>query len=355
MLGIIAIVSELRLHGNDIVIIPPYNESARHFFNTTNWAYLLDSRLPRSPYSSRSNFVQQFNSYKDLPVLVSKFMDIVMRHIEMPKDILSALEWSVNEICDNVINHSNSVTGGFLQVIAYPQNGIIAFTVADAGRGILNSLKEGFPTLNNDLQGIGEAIKAGVTRNKEFGQGNGLAGTLRITTMTGGSLDILSGQGRLLLTSINNTSFLSENGRFQGTCVSGQIHINHEFSISDALTFGTIPYTSYNIVDSEYELEDDENSLYLSIKEQQFGTGTRAAGRELHIKILNLIGAKPDYKIILDWREVSVIASSFADECLGKLFQRLGSEKFEKIIKNLNLDPLVKQIIDKAIAERSNN
>lgn len=353
MLGIIAIVSKLRLRGTEVTIVLPTDKNAQHFFSTTNWSNLLDVRLPQSQYNSRTHFVQQFTSYQELPSLVSKFMDVVMRHIEMPKDILSALEWSVNEICDNVINHSNSISGGYLQVIAYPKNGIIAFTVADAGIGILSSLKEGLPELNDDLNGIQESIKAGVTRNKEFGQGNGLAGTLRITTMTGGSLDILSGKGRLLLSTNNATPFNSDKDGFQGTCVSGQIHINPEFSISKALTFGLIPYTSYNIVDSEYELEHNENTLYLSIKSQEGGVGSRAAGRELHIKILNLIEAKPEYKIILDWSDIKVIASSFADEFVGKLFNKLGKDSFEQIIKNLNLVPLVKQIIDKAITERS--
>ncbi len=125
-------------------------------------------------------------------------MEIIMGHIQMPKDVLAALEWSITEICDNVINHSESKVGGFLQVIAYPQNNLVAFTVADAGKGILQSLKEGIPTLTSDVEAIQQAIKAGVTRNKDAGQGNGLAGTSRIAVMTGGSLDILTGAGRLL-------------------------------------------------------------------------------------------------------------------------------------------------------------
>jgi len=47
---------------------------------------------------------------------------------------------------------------------------------------------------------MGEAVKAGVTRNPSFGQGNGLAGSLKVTTLTGGSFEITSGTGRLLTT-----------------------------------------------------------------------------------------------------------------------------------------------------------
>ena len=353
MLGIIAITAELRLQGTEIEIYLPKLRTSREFFEVTNWAHLLDSQISKADRANKKHFVQQFTNFEELPVVIHKFMDIVMGHIVMPGDILSALEWSVNEICDNVINHSASTVGGFLQVIAYPKNDIIAFTVADAGMGIMKSLKEGIPELKDDIQAIEEAIKVGVTRNKEHGQGNGLAGTLRITTMTGGSLDIISGSGRLIITPNDNTFSLQENDRnFHGTCVSGQIGISKEFSISKALTFGAVPYAPYNIVDAKYELEEEE-ALAIRMIDQNSGVGTRAAGMEMRLKVLNLIAAKPSYRLYIDWQDLPVIASSFADEFMGKLFVKMGKAEFESIIKHLHLKPLVRQLIEKAISERS--
>ena len=40
--------------------------------------------------------------------------------------------------------------------------------------------------------------------------------------------------------------------------------------------------------------------------------------------VLNLLMAKPDYPLYIDWQETTIIASSFADEFLGKLFVELG-------------------------------
>ena len=280
-------------------------------------------------------------------------MEIIMGHIQMPKDILAALEWSITEICDNVINHAESKVGGFLQVIAYPQNDLVAFTVSDAGKGILESLKEGIPTLETDLEAIQEAIKAGVTRNKEAGQGNGLAGTSRIAIMTGGSLDILTGGGRLLLQKGERIATLhSMHQQFTGTCISGQIRMSHEFSVVDALSFGPFEYMPYTIVDAKYEKEN-EDALHIKIQEQVEGAGTRIAGKELRNKILNLHRAKSDYLIYVDWQDISIIASSFADEFLGKLFVEIGKEQFESIIQNKNMTEVVEHIISKAIAERS--
>ena len=356
MLGIIAIVADLRLQGNEISLIPPELPVPRKFINSTNWAHLLDPvHFSQRSQVRRRQFLRQFTTFEELPALLEGFMEIVMRHMEMPGDILAALEWSVNEICDNVINHSNSAPGGFLQVIAYPDNDIIAFTVADAGRGILNSLKEGFPKLDSDIEAIVEAIKAGITRNKAHGMGNGLAGTQRITTMTGGSLDILSGSGRLTITEPATTPHLQQSARgFKGTCVSGQIRISHDFSVSKALTFGTVPYVPYTIVDAKYELPSEE-ALYVKVDEESIGTGSRSAGREMRTKLLNLIAAKPGYPIYLNWENILVIASSFADEFIGKLYVKIGKERFEQTIRNVEIAPLVAQLIGKAIAERVAN
>jgi anti-sigma regulatory factor (Ser/Thr protein kinase) len=354
MLGVIATANKLRSEGVDILVTLPYNRIPRQFFLSTNWAHLLDPQFTRTN-NKRNHFVQRFSSYKELPEVVNNFMEVVLRHIHMPRDIQSALEWSVNEICDNVINHAQTGPGGYLQVIAYPKNDLIAFTVADAGRGILHSLREGIPTLEKDVQAIEEAIKAGVTRNKLFGQGNGLAGTSRITSMTGGSLDILTGEGRLLFETHGNKTFEYGNNRnFQGTCVSGQIVLSHQFSVRQALTFGAIPYEPYTIVDQKYEMQH-EDALLVNMTEQEGGTGTRAAGGEMHTMILNLMEAKPGYPVYLNWEKVEVIASSFADEFLGKLFVKLGKMKFEAVIKNIYINDVVEHIVNKAISERAAN
>lgn len=353
MLGIIAIVTELRRQGTTTVIKLPKQPDALRFFFTTSWAHLLDPTLRDRYRHNNKHFVQHFSSFEEIPPIINHFMEIIMGHIQMPGDVLAALEWSITEICDNVINHAESKTGGFLQVIAYPKNDLVAFTVADAGKGILQSLREGFPELNSDVDAITEAIKVGVTRNRNAGQGNGLAGTSRIAAMTGGSLDILTGSGRLLLQKDKQTptTFIGTQ-EFAGTCISGQIIMSHDFSMVEALSFGPVPYKPYSIVDVKYQ-KQDEDALYIKMTEQIEGAGTRAAGRELRTKVINLLIAKQNYPIRIDWQDINVIASSFADEFLGKLFVELEKEKFEALVQNSNVAEVVEHIINKAITERS--
>lgn len=356
MLGVIATINKLTLQRDfRYKIVLPNDQNVRKLFSITNWSYYLDSRNFSKSESvhDRHLVTRQFTSFEDLPLIVNDFMDVVLRNMRTPKDILSGLEWSINELCDNVINHSESPVGGFIEVVTYTKENKIAFSIADSGRGILSSLKEGIPTLHTDEQAIGEAIKAGVTRNKKFGQGNGLAGSLRITTMSGGSLDISSGKGRFYSTSGNSTSKEFDKSQpYDGTIVSGTILIAKNFSIVKALEFGgKISYTPINIIDLNYEMKD-QDCLLMRMRDETTGYGTRKAGKQMNMKILNFISSKPNYPIYVDWEGVPVISSSFADEFMGKLFVELGPLNFSGLIRNKNMEQLVKGLLDKAIAQR---
>ncbi|MBP7499927.1 MAG: STAS-like domain-containing protein [Chryseobacterium sp.] len=279
-------------------------------------------------------------------------MDVVIRNLEIPKDLITGLEWSINEITDNVLNHSESTNGGIIQATTQIKERKVIFAVADSGRGILHSMKEGFPELRTDLHAIGEAIKAGVTRNPDFGQGNGLAGTLRVTTKTKGSLEILSGFGRLKVTD-QETVRKKNNFSYQGTMVSGEINLIEDFSISEALDFdGTgQKYIPSNIIDFKYESEH-QDILRLKMKDETTGFGSRKSGMQIRTKVKNLINAKPGFPLIIDWAGVPVISSSFADELIGKLFLEMGAMSFSSIVKNINMEPFITGLLDKAVSQR---
>jgi hypothetical protein len=280
-------------------------------------------------------------------------MDVVLRNMEINRSALAGLEWSINEITDNVLNHAEARLGGIVQASTYPSQQLIGFTVVDAGRGILKSLREGYPSLKTDEQAIGEAIKAGVTRNSRFGQGNGLAGTLRITNLSGGSFDISSGRSRFVITS-NETKRYNQypNESFPGTIVGGQISTAMSFDMSDALSFGTrYPYQSVDIIENQYELED-ERCLAIRLRNETTGFGSRHSGKQMRQKAENLLAAEPTYPLVLDWSGVPVISSSFADEFVGKLFLSMGAITFSARLRNRNMEPLIVGLLDKAIAQR---
>lgn len=93
--------------------------------------------------------------------------------------------------------------------------------------------------------------------------------------------------------------------------------MRNSFSISKALDFGgSIPYTQINIIDTNYEMQD-QDCLLVRMKDETTGFGTRSAGKQLRNKILNLLASKPSYPIYVDWEGIPVTSSSFADEFMG--------------------------------------
>ncbi|MGA0556807.1 STAS-like domain-containing protein [Larkinella sp. VNQ87] len=355
MLPVIASIENLRNQGYKIEVVLPTKPDTRKLFKNVNWAhYLSPDQYNRSESVHDRHLVTSiFTDNYEQKKVVDSFMDVILRNMELPKDIITGLEWSINEITDNVLNHSESDIGGYIQVSTYLKNELIAFAIADAGKGILRTLKEGVPSLRTDIQAIGEAVKSGVTRGAEYGQGNGLAGTLKITTMSGGSFEIISGRGRILAKldeTKRNQREVSQ--RYNGTVVCGQIKINKMFSISEALDFGTgIKYVPQDIIDTQYEMEDSD-CLYLKLKDETTGFGSRKSGKQLRTKLFNLLNAKPTFPIIIDWQGIPVVSSSFADEFIGKAFLELGALSFSARVRNKGMEDLIINLIDKAVAQR---
>lgn len=354
MLPIICTIEDLRETGIRIKIRLPGDYETRKLFRSVNWAHFLSpDQFDKSDSTYDRHLVtRRFENAEEQQKSVNDFMDVVLRTMEIPKEIISGLEWSINEITDNVLNHSESKHGGMIQASTQYKENKILFAVSDSGRGILKSMQEGYPNLRTELDAIGEAIKAGVTRNPKFGQGNGLAGSLRIATMTGGSLEILSGNGKLTITEDKTSRKPLGNARYDGTLVSGEINIVDNFSISKALSFGDFEnYYPLDIIDLKYEMPESD-CLLLRMREEATGFGTRKSGAQIRNKILNLLKAKSGFPIIIDWEGVPVISSSFADELMGKIFMEMGAMTFSALMKNKNMEALVKNLLDKAVAQR---
>ena len=354
MLPVICIIDDLRETGVKVEVRLPLDYETRKLFRSVNWAhYLSPDQFEKSDsIYDRHLVTRRFENAEEQQKSVNDFMDVVLRTMRIPKDITSGLEWSINEITDNVLNHSESKHGGIIQASTHYKENKILFAVSDSGIGILKSMQEGYPELRTELDAIGEAIKAGVTRNSKFGQGNGLAGSLRIATMTGGSLEILSGNGRLTITDNKTTRKRLSPARYDGTLVSGEINIVDDFSISEALSFDNFEnYYPLDIIDLKYEVPES-NCLLLRMKEESTGFGSRKSGLQIRNKILNLLTAKKGFPIIVDWDGVPVVSSSFADELMGKLFVEMGAMTFSAMVKNKNLEGLVKNLLDKAVAQR---
>ena len=279
-----------------------------------------------------------------------------MRSMTLDRRVIAGLEWSINEITDNVLNHADCEEGGILQVSTFGERKKVAFGVADSGKGILSSLREGHPRLRTDAQAIDEAMKAGITRDPDAGQGNGIAGTLRIATMSKGSFEITSGLAQIQVHTgdgrpDSHVYQRKERQRFQGTFVYAELGLGTQFRLSEALGFGGEPHEPVDIIELLYETEAGD-AVVLKLRDESTGFGSRPAGRQLRTKCLNLLNAEPAKPLLLDWTGVPLVSSSFADELVGKLFAFLGPLAFSARVRNVGMDATVRGLVDKAIMQR---
>jgi hypothetical protein len=68
---------------------------------------------------------------------------------------------------------------------------------------------------------------------------------------------------------------------------------------------------------------------------------------------MNVLANTPENApIVVDWSGVGVIASSYADEFIGKCFAELGPIRFMHRVRMTGMTPFVWQLIDRAIQQR---
>ena len=79
--------------------------------------------------------------------------------------------------------------------------------------------------------------------------------------------------------------------------------------------------------------------------------GTRETGKALREKIE--IFLQTNDKIVLDFKDVGVMSSGFADEVFGRLFVKMGFRSFTQRIVIKNADETIDGLIDRAISQRS--
>lgn len=86
------------------------------------------------------------------------------------------------------------------------------------------------------------------------------------------------------------------------------------------------------------------------VKLGEFGKslGSRVLGKE----VSGLIDFEKENKIILDFQDVKMVTSSFADEVVGKNCAKLGLHNFFKKVQIVNASEQIRLILKKAIMDR---
>jgi STAS-like domain of unknown function (DUF4325) len=188
------------------------------------------------------------------------------------------------------------------------------------------------------------AIREGVTRDKAFGQGNGLYGTGSISQKSGGQMLIISGHAFLRSSARNGLRIGDRAIPFNGTLVISMIGYSDKVDLSDALVFGGKRHVPVDYIETHFA-EDKDGNVTFVLKDESSWFGQRSAGEPVRRKLKNVVHALDKGRIIVDLAEIALVSSSYADEVSGKLFIDLGPLEFMKRIELRNLDPLVKALV----------
>lgn len=297
MVPLAAILDELRSAGRQVEVRLPLEPIMAEYFDKAGWtAALLGTETPPA-VSRRPTFVPiaQFSDHAELNAAVNATLDIVAAVAVYPSGVLKAIEWTLNEIADNVLLHAGPNVQGWMQAIATPKQGRIEFAVADQGRGILASLQERYADLTNDPDALERAIRPGVTRDASIGQGNGLSGSVRIAQSMNGWVNLLSGRGELRVS--DDGSIRSQaTPSFMGTLVDLTLPTTTEVDVADAL-WGREPTTTLELS----HLVGD--TVLFRLRDESSGFGNRGSGLALANKLSNLLNELPGERITVDFEE----------------------------------------------------
>ena len=349
MLPIMPLVARYREQdGVGFALQPPESNTLYRLFANTSWAHFIEpERFDASAQSFGNVPARRFQSQEEMWEVSEAVLTFVHRSVALHRDVLAAVEWSLNEIMDNVLTHSESPVGGFVQATSF--EGRVEFVVADGGVGIPQSI--GLPDHSRALQ---FAVSEGGTRDAERNQGNGLFGSYQLAAGSGGQFEIHSMNGSLFFDrSRQLPSSSSQRIPYSGTSVRCGIGTRDVDAVNQAFMFGAKRHRpAFDFVESRFESEAGE-TVYRIADHARRDLGTRAGGRRVRQQIENLLTDADSVRI--DFEGIDVITSSFADEVFGRLFLQLGPRSFMTRIMLHNVHPRIDGLIDRAIILRTRN
>ena len=340
---IAGIIDYHRGNGVKIHVNCPRNSYANHV-RVYNPIVIEEISSEISPFDKVFSFSSEEGVYK----IVSMYSLALRQGDELEHGVIQSLEWCMNEAIDNVLQHSMSKKG-FVMAQQHKQNKSFCFCVFDAGIGIYKSLHDSKHAPATPLAAIQLAIKERITRDEKIGQGNGLWGLSQIIKETSGKLMISSGGARYQYLNDMESTVASGDfnlGKEHGTTmIDFQLDYSSPIDVAGALN-------GYTPID--YWAEQHENAkgeIEIDVAKESNGTGTRKSAEKLRNIVVNFL--KEHYTSVnLNFKDVNILSSSFADELIGKLIALLGFSQFMQHIVISNLNEFNSAVVNRSVGQR---
>ncbi len=331
--------------GNGVIIHVrcPRNSYANHV-RIYNPIVIENSVSEISPFDK----VYSFSSEDGVSKIVTMYSLALRQGDTLENGVIQSLEWCMNEAIDNVLQHS-MCKKGFVMAQLHKTNKTFNFCVFDAGIGVFNSLRDTKHAPQNQLIAIQLAMRERITRDEKNGQGNGLWGLSQIIKETKGRLLISSGGARYEYDGGEEKNIRSGDfnlGKSNGTTmIDFQIDYSSPIDVAQALNGYTPP---------DFWLENRENEkgeILIDIAKESNGTGTRKSAEKMRNIVINCF--KEKYNTVnLDFQNVGMLSSSYADELIGKLIALFGFSNFMEHIIVSNLNAFNAAIVNRSVGQR---
>ena len=211
-------VAQTRLERPSLAV--PENEdtasywSRASFFKHAENLYDISGRVPRSRQASESSVLLEVTPVvhtQDVHTVVENIQQraraILQEKLHLQSKVTMRFTMALSEICQNVIEHAG--TGGWVAVQAYKWQqrlggrNVVVIAVCDAGMGFRKSLESAQGPRPHDRWGdsmaLEETVMKGVSRFRDPGRGQGLAGVKRFIGNWDGKFSVRSGTSRLAI------------------------------------------------------------------------------------------------------------------------------------------------------------
>lgn len=308
-------------------LVEPNDDGLKHRFSEANWSHFIDpEHYPLNAPDAERSPALRFGAADQIEPIVADVVNFVLSQTDAAREALAALDWALYELMDNVLSHAShgdqSPTGGFVQAALDEQNGRVELVVADGGVGIARSLR-----VRRHEQALARAVR---------GSG-GLRGAFRIAELSAGQFEINSGFGLLHASRRGPDAYRTDKRRirYDGAAVRCELGIDDPALLARALELPSRPHAALP------PAETDAPTVLLQ------AVGTRAAGRSVREQIEQRL--REDGRAALDFDDIPIISSGFADEAVGCLFAELGPRAFMTRIEIRNANATIESLLDRAI------
>lgn len=210
-------VAQTRLQ-RPTLAVPELEETASYwsktqFFRYADDLYEITGRTPRARYADDSNVLLEVTPIaktEDIHGVVDRIQNkaqaMLIGTLHLEPSATMRFTMALSEICQNVIEHAGR--GGWVSVHAYKfqqrlGRHAVVIAVSDAGIGFRQSMESTHGPRATDRWDDGmaleETVMRGVSRFRDPGRGQGLAGVRKFVQTWGGKFSVRSGTARIAL------------------------------------------------------------------------------------------------------------------------------------------------------------